>query len=50
MTKSIRWWKHESAIVDEGATIGEGTKTDILDMFARELSLVMHVRLVRMSL
>lgn len=26
MTKSIRWWKHESAIVDEGATIGEGTK------------------------
>lgn len=25
MTKSIRWWKHESAIVDEGATIGEGT-------------------------
>ena len=26
MTRSIRWWKHESAIVDEGATIGEGTK------------------------
>ena len=26
MSKSIRWWKHESAIVDEGATIGEGTK------------------------
>ena len=26
MTKSIRWWKHESAIVDEEATIGEGTK------------------------
>ena len=26
MTKSIRWWKHESAIVDEGAKIGEGTK------------------------
>ena len=26
MTKSIRWWKHESTIVDEGATIGEGTK------------------------
>ena len=26
MTKSVRWWKHESAIVDEGATIGEGTK------------------------
>ena len=26
MTKSIRWWKHKSAIVDEGATIGEGTK------------------------
>lgn len=26
MTKSIRWWKHESAIVDEGSTIGEGTK------------------------
>ena len=26
MTKSIRWWKHEGAIVDEGATIGEGTK------------------------
>ena len=26
MTKSIRWWKHESAIVDEVATIGEGTK------------------------
>ena len=26
MTKSIRWWKHESAIVAEGATIGEGTK------------------------
>ena len=26
MTKSICWWKHESAIVDEGATIGEGTK------------------------
>ncbi|MEL0160410.1 MAG: acyltransferase [Deltaproteobacteria bacterium] len=26
MTKSIRWWKHESAIVDEGATIGEGSK------------------------
>ena len=26
MPKSIRWWKHESAIVDEGATIGEGTK------------------------
>ena len=26
MTKSIRWWKHESAIVDEGARIGEGTK------------------------
>ena len=25
MPKSIRWWKHESAIVDEGATIGEGT-------------------------
>ena len=25
MSKSIRWWKHESAIVDEGATIGEGT-------------------------
>ena len=26
MTKSIRWWKHESAIGDEGATMGEGTK------------------------
>ena len=26
MSKSIRWWKHESAIVDEGARIGEGTK------------------------
>ena len=26
MSKSIRWWKHESAIVDEGAKIGEGTK------------------------
>ena len=26
MSKSIRWWKHESAIVDEEATIGEGTK------------------------
>ena len=26
MSKSIRWWKHGSAIVDEGATIGEGTK------------------------
>ena len=26
MTKSIRWWKHESAIIDEGPTIGEGTK------------------------
>ena len=26
MSKSIRWWKNESAIVDEGATIGEGTK------------------------
>ena len=26
MTRSIRWWKHESAIVDEGATIDEGTK------------------------
>ena len=26
MTKSIRWWKHESAIVDEGAKIGKGTK------------------------
>ena len=26
MSKSIRWWKHESVIVDEGATIGEGTK------------------------
>ena len=26
MTRSIRCWKHESAIVDEGATIGEGTK------------------------
>ena len=26
MPKSIRWWKHESAIIDEGATIGEGTK------------------------
>ena len=26
MPKSIRWWKHDSAIVDEGATIGEGTK------------------------
>ena len=26
MTKSIRWWKHESAIVDEETTIGEGTK------------------------
>ena len=26
MSKSIRWWKHESAIVDEGATIGKGTK------------------------
>ena len=26
MSKSIRWWKHDSAIVDEGATIGEGTK------------------------
>ena len=26
MSKSIRWWKHESAIVDEKATIGEGTK------------------------
>ena len=26
MTKSIRWWKHESAIADEGATIGKGTK------------------------
>ena len=26
MSKSIRWWKHGSAIVDEGATIGEGSK------------------------
>ena len=26
MSKSICWWKHESAIVDEGTTIGEGTK------------------------
>ena len=26
MSKSIRWWKNESAIVDEGATTGEGTK------------------------
>ena len=26
MTRSIRWWKHESAIVDEGAKIGKGTK------------------------
>ena len=26
MSKSIRWWKHGSAIVDEGSTIGEGTK------------------------
>ena len=26
MSKSIRWWKRGSAIVDEEATIGEGTK------------------------
>mgnify|MGYP003303500086 FL=1 len=26
MPKSIRWWKHESAIVVEGAMIGKGTK------------------------
>ena len=26
MSKSIRWWKHESAIVDEGAKIGESAK------------------------
>lgn len=26
MSKSIRWWKQESAIVDDGATLGEGTK------------------------
>ena len=26
MPKSIRWWKHDSAIVDEGVTTGEGTK------------------------